>query len=446
MATLKDLLKSREEEIYGISGTALIESKGLVNIPRQAALLASSPNAIADLIGNQIGGALGGSAKRPSDTIFKDNLPFTKPVSVVPTLSQLRGAVEPDESYFIKKSPAPGSIFAKLKQGGTSATGMLQSAAIGAINQFGSKSGKNKFNNYIDSLKDQGTYDDYGTQYQQSESGKVLSEDKKFSTHYRNSETGKLTPRKSTSVKNNISNWDYINSEVLNSLAKTEDFTSENVKKFETETNSLNQTYVLIKLYGNESQAKNRNIILPGTISGISEDFAPEINSFKYVGSPFNVYRYGGVERTLKFNLKMYYLDNNTKISMKRNLDKLRQLVFPDKNIGAITYNNSEYSPLFFTPNLIYLTINGLYKNLLGIVDTLSITIDDNTPWATTDFEKTETSKETPYPTVFDVSFGMKIIEHPGIVQSNNQRMYNYGLSEDDGNQYDNYFTGIKNA
>ncbi len=57
MATLKDLFKSKKKELYGLSSGAIIESRGLINPPRGAALLTSSPDAIADLIGNQIGGA-----------------------------------------------------------------------------------------------------------------------------------------------------------------------------------------------------------------------------------------------------------------------------------------------------------------------------------------------------------------------------------------------------
>jgi hypothetical protein len=39
---------------------------------------------------------------------------------------------------------------------------MLQSAAIGAINQFGSKSAKNNFNKYVDKLKKPNTIETYG--------------------------------------------------------------------------------------------------------------------------------------------------------------------------------------------------------------------------------------------------------------------------------------------
>lgn len=452
--TIKDLFKSKQStfkdhEIYGIIGTALIDSRGLLNIPRQAALLASSPNALADLIGNQIGGALGGNANRPTDTIFKSNKTFAKPVSIVPTQAALRDAIEPNTSYFVKKSPAPASIFAKIKQGGSSPLGVAQSLAVGAINKFGSKNGKNAFKSYVNNLKKAGTIDDeYGTKYQTNEQNKVKSEDRIYSKYYYTT-AGTLDTRENTAILNGISQWDYNNFKILESLAGKEkqDVTDKDVKDFKKTNELINTPYVLIKLYGKT----DKNILLPGTISGISEDFAPEVSSFKYIGSPFNLYRYGGVERTLKFDLKTYFVDKEGKISMKKNLDKLRRLVFPDEDISVIKYpGDNGYSPLLFNPNLVYVTINGLYENLFCIIDSLSISIDDNTPWATTwtpsenpadsgdGFNPLDGVREKPYPTVFNVSMGMKIIEHPAIKDNK----YLYGASNEKGNGYTNYFTG----
>jgi hypothetical protein len=117
MATIKDLFKKQNKDLYGLSGKLIIESKGLINPPRGAALLTSSPNSLADLIGNQIGGLLKGSANRPSDTIFKNNTPFAKPITLGKTQRGIKDAIEAGETYYIKKDPAPASVFAKLKQG-----------------------------------------------------------------------------------------------------------------------------------------------------------------------------------------------------------------------------------------------------------------------------------------------------------------------------------------
>jgi len=83
MPTISDLFKSQVKEIYGKSEKIRIDSRGIINAPRGAALLGSSPDALSSLIGNQLGGALGGSANRPTDTIFKQPKGFfTKPISL----------------------------------------------------------------------------------------------------------------------------------------------------------------------------------------------------------------------------------------------------------------------------------------------------------------------------------------------------------------------------
>ena len=94
MPTILDLFKDQKKDLYGKSENIRIESRGLINPPRGAALLASSPSKLGDLIGNQIAGAIGGSANRPSDTIFKGKSFLSKPISLFKTPGALRNAVD----------------------------------------------------------------------------------------------------------------------------------------------------------------------------------------------------------------------------------------------------------------------------------------------------------------------------------------------------------------
>jgi hypothetical protein len=132
----------------------------------------------------------------------------------------------------------------------------------------------------------------------------------------------------------------------------------------------------------------------------------------------------------------MYYLDTRSKNTMIANLNKLRILAFPSPEIAAIKYNDNTYSQLAIKPNIVQLTISGLYTNMLGVIDSLTFSIDDGTPWATipnategldysgqltltndsiTDSDQV-TIMQDPYPTVVNVSVGMKIIENPMIL------------------------------
>jgi hypothetical protein len=433
MATILDLFKSQKKDIYGKSNNIRIESRGLINPPRGAALLASSPNALADLIGGQIGGALGGSANRPSDTIFRNDSFLAKPISLFKTPETLRRAIEAETDYYVKKSPSPESIFNKIKQGSSSPLGVAANIGFGLLK----------------GLKDRNPTRDnpYGTKYSTTFDGKTVNETKSFSNFatkdkvgfYQeyikstNPITGQEEYRAGTIKKRNENNllkgksFDIINKDILESLSTADNYTDTKFEDFK-KNNTLNTPFVYIKTYGKTDSG----ILLPGTISGISEDFAPEISEFRYIGSPFNVYKYAGVSRSLKFELKLYYYDYNTKITMTKNMDKLRKLVFPDEDISVNKYNNSAgASPMLFNPNLVYLTINGLYDNLFGIIDTLSISIDEAASWGSEDAGNASlsSSKVAPemYPSIINISLGMKIIENPDI--KDNKYVYNFSKS-----------------
>jgi hypothetical protein len=433
MATIKDLFKNQQKELYGLSGTVLIESRGLINPPRGAALLTSSPDALADLIGNQIGGALGGNPNRVSDTIFRKPKGIkTKPVTL-PAVTQalLRDSVNAGDKYYIKQSPAPGSIFAKIKSGGTSPAGLAAAGAAAAINAFGSKKGINKLKEKL-KFKKPDAGKSYGPQWTMEDLGssKLRNEDYTFSKYEPvygvdpSPNTGKTRPEELAQIgikeRDITKTYDTAN-DAINSTVIVYDNNLDNWKK---DNNKAGIVSVIIKPYG-----KDYNILLPGTISGISEDLSNEVNSFKYVGSPFNTYRYSGVERNIKFELKLYYTNETEKIAMITKINSLKELVFPYDQLSTMTYADSKVSQTAFSPNLIYLSIDGYYKNVFGIMDTLSISVEDNTTWALNDFE--ENSEDKPYPTVVNISFGMKVIENPTIETSGKITRFKYNF---DGN------------
>lgn len=455
-------LSKNEFQTYGIIGTALIESRGLINIPRAAMLVVSSPNTIADLIGSGVAGALfNAAADRPTDTIFKGKEWYRKPVSLGKTRAGLKwDSIEAGTNYFRKEAPSPGAAIARalvaaIKDPG----GAGVSAAISLVNNYGSKTGIKNLKKLF--KKKEGTDTTYGIEYKPSY-GPRTETPNTYSKYYKDL-SGRITERrnegKSTitytkdatedpllKIRKYESEWDRVTDTILKSLNKeveemgiTDSVTDDKISKIDTANAMIQTPYVLFKIYGKE----NKNLILPGTISGLSEDFSPEVSSFKYVGSPFNLYRYGGVERNIKFDVKLYYTDLQSRVSMKKTLDKLRTLVFPDEDISAITYaNNGGYSPIVFNPNLVYLTINGMYDNILGIIDSLAFSIDDNTSWGSY-YQFNDGEKIRPMPTIVNVSIGMKVIEHPAIFKYSAGTKYVYGESLDESNMYTNYFTGL---
>jgi hypothetical protein len=393
MATLLDLFKSQKKNLYGKSENIRIESRGLINPPRGAALLASSPNALADLIGNQVSGVLKGSANRPSDTIFRNNTPFAKPISLFKSQDGLKRAIEKDTAYYVKKNPSPASLIASFKQGASTVGGMAANLAIKGITKGGLK-------DLAKNLKDYSTDEQFGPKFGPKDGtgkGKVLIEDKKFQQYYKDKD-GKLTKRNSVGAG---TPWDEGRKKLLEAISITND----ELKKKEY-ANHIITTFETIPAEGKTSL----KVPFIGSLSGISEDVSPSWNSFKYLGSPFSIYRYGGVERSLKFNLKLYYTTSNERDAMITKINYLKSLAFPDTDVKAIAFGgiNSQYA---MAPNLVKVSIGELYKLIPGYIESLSFTIEDNTTWPNSDNYDDGTNVTFLYPSIVDVSISLKIIE-----------------------------------
>lgn len=396
MATLQDLFKSQKKELYGKSETIRIDSRGLINPPRGAALLLSSPNAIGDLIGGQVAGAFRGSANRPSDTIFEGKSLLSKPISLFKTPGQLRNAIKPETDYYIKPAPAPNSILGTIKQGASTPLGAVVNVGLDLVKGLKDKNPSRGL--------------PYGQKFQTTIDGKDIPKTKTFSNHftkYNNNKEpnvkviGEVVERKG----GQLTKWDNANDYILS----TEFITEDELKKKQKEYELQNQVWVTFKKYGNTE-------IIPfnGTISGITEDITPEWNNFRYLGSPFKSYRYLGVERTLNFELKLYYKEEKEKNVMIKKINYLKSLAFPYEQISEISYGsgddkqNSQYA---FSPNLVYLSVGDLYKNLLGFIETLSFSIDENTSWSNSNYNMEDGKSNELYPSVINVTIGMKIIE-----------------------------------
>ncbi len=418
MATLNDLFKQKKDELYGKTGKAIIESRGLINPPRAAALLTSSPNAVADLIGNQLGGALGGNPNRVSDTIFKNNTPFSKPISLFKTQQTLKDAIEPETPYYVKQSPAPASLFARIQNGGSTVGGTLANAAIKAVTKGGLKDIKKQLQASPENT--------FGVKFGHDESGKPKKQDRKFSKYYLDS--GNLIERKN-GLGEDGSDWD--TAQYL--LALKETITKEDLVKAEKNGHVVVTFGKIIDDNGNV----NFDVPFIGAISGIIEDVTPEWTNFRYLGSPFKVNRYIGVERNIKFNLKLYYTTFGQRDIMIKKINYLKSLAFPDSNIRTIEFgaNDSQYS---IAPNIIKFGMGSLYKNIPTLLESLSFSIEDNTAWpklnTNVDKEYVEDGNFI-YPSVINVSIGLKVIENHKIDKENNTKVYKYdfdGLNKKD--------------
>jgi len=107
-------------------------------------------------------------------------------------------------------------------------------------------------------------------------------------------------------------------------------------------------------------------------ISGISETFSPSWSSFKMVGSPFNAYTYDSIERSVSFTITLY--PNNPK-EHKENWDNIRRIIsgtYPFDYIGIAGA---------VTPPITSLTLGDMYKNKPGFIESLTVSVDDESTW-----------------------------------------------------------------
>ena len=114
-------------------------------------------------------------------------------------------------------------------------------------------------------------------------------------------------------------------------------------------------------------------IIFRASLSGISETISPEWSSERYIGRPDSVHVYQGVERSMSFEFMVVPTSKQELPVLWEKLNYLVGLTYPTwKKIGV---GNRMEGPFM------NLTIGDMYVNTPGFLSSLSITVDDNSPW-----------------------------------------------------------------
>lgn len=214
---------------------------------------------------------------------------------------------------------------------------------------------------------------------------------------------------------------------------------------FESNSDSMNEIgpYTGTKLIGTTNiddvdfvNLKFKSLTSPGTIAnfrstitGLTETFSPSWDSAKFIGSAFNFYTYGGIERSVSFNFKVYSLSVREHIAAWQRLNFLTGLTYP-----GFTAANAIIAPFM------EITIGDMYKNKPGFIESLSYTIDDNTGWQINQTNKNQkyvlskngetltTAEEdtTNYvlPMVVDVAITIKFVESKSTTSG--KKFYNF--------------------
>jgi hypothetical protein len=176
------------------------------------------------------------------------------------------------------------------------------------------------------------------------------------------------------------------------------------------------------------SVAKKQGVSFKATVSGITETFSPSWESSNFIGNPYSFYTYQSINRKIDFSFSVYSLSSREHKKNWEKLDFFSSLVYPQNTTNDV----------YVTPPILKLTLGNMYKNKLGFFESLSYTIDDNTPWeiglgATktgnriTNIDPLSDLKNYKLPTIINVTVSYQIIETSNDVVGKN--LYAYGPS-----------------
>ena len=176
--------------------------------------------------------------------------------------------------------------------------------------------------------------------------------------------------------------------------------------------------FISLKFY---SVYKQTFVPFRATISGLTETFSPSWESNKYIGNPFNFYTYNSIERSVSFKFVVYSLSVDEHKAAWDRIRFLSSLVYPQA-FG----NTSKY----VVPPFIKLSLGDIYNKKEGFIESLTYTIDDNTPWEIGLNGDTSNYK---LPTMINVDITIKFVESASTVGvSVPVNLYGFGSKADD--------------
>ena len=168
------------------------------------------------------------------------------------------------------------------------------------------------------------------------------------------------------------------------------------------------------------SVPNKKSVNFTATITAISETISPSWDSAKFLGSAFNYYTYGGIERSVSFTLTLYSTNSQEHVAMWERINFLTSLAYPAGYYGE-TYVIAPFTKV---------TIGDLYKDKECIIESLAYTVDDTAGWEIgsnksyggnggkvnieTDGDNAEVAKSVngyKLPMVVSVNMGLKFME-----------------------------------
>lgn len=123
----------------------------------------------------------------------------------------------------------------------------------------------------------------------------------------------------------------------------------------------------------NDNTANSTAVFFRAFLSGITDNHNASINSFRYLGRGEEFFTYQGASRQIGFSFKINPQSVAEFQPIYKKLNYLISQVYPDY---------SQRNKIMRAP-LMRLTIGDYFYRLPGMIESISITIDDNSPWET---------------------------------------------------------------
>jgi hypothetical protein len=133
----------------------------------------------------------------------------------------------------------------------------------------------------------------------------------------------------------------------------------------------------------NDNPSKTTALVFRAFLSGISDNHSADYNSFRYLGRGENFRTYQGFDRTVSFSFKIFAQSRPELRPMYEKLNYLTSQVYPD------------YSPTTSAMRapIIKLTIGDYLYRTPGVLESINITIEDDTSWEIASLEGEKQSR-----------------------------------------------------
>lgn len=146
----------------------------------------------------------------------------------------------------------------------------------------------------------------------------------------------------------------------------------------------------------NNNPSDSWAIFFRAYLAGFNDNHQASISAFKYIGRGEDFYTYQGVSRTVGFSFKIAIGSEQEQRPLYTKLNHLISQVYPD-------YSNT-YG--IMRAPIIRLTIGDYLYRVAGMLENVSITVDDNVPW---EIASNENIKQLPH--VINVQCSFKPIQ-----------------------------------